>query len=215
MKKDYKYFIFDWDGTLAMTMHTLIDAYKAAFAKRGLLLTNIQLKEQIFGNWQKGIKEFALLKSDRIFDEVRQEVEEKIKYPDLYPFVSHTLRKLYRANKKLAVITLTPREKIMQALRFNKLEKIVDVVITGDEVQQKKPHPMLLVEAQKQLNAGYYETIFIGNSVGDAEMGKNAKLITGIFAPEENDDFFPMKELVNAKPDFIFRNFDFLEKRYV
>jgi len=213
LKKTFKYVIFDWDGTLAMTMHSLVDAYKHAFVKRGLLITNEQIRNQIFGNWVGGIREFAVPGSQKVFEEIVRDVNTNIKVPDLYDQVYRTLEKLFKADKKMALTTLVDRKIVEPALRHHKIFNFFSYIVTGSEVFDKKPSPMALIEAQKGLNAVYYETVFIGNSVNDVLMGRNAKLTTGIFAPKENEDFFDLKNIEKESPDFIFKEFSLLVKK--
>src|SRR3989344_2329981 len=142
IQKTYNYFIFDWDGTLAKTMHALVDAYKRAFVKRGLLITNKQIKTQIFGNWEEGIRRFAVPGSRRGFEEIVEETNRDIRNPDLYGGVYKALEKLYRRNKKLALITLVERQIVMPALVNHKIDKFFSSIITGSEVIEKKPSPI-------------------------------------------------------------------------
>lgn len=213
--RNYNYFIFDWDGTLAKTTHALINAYKKAFLKRGLILRNEQLREEVFGNWEDAIRKFAVPGSKKVFEEITQEVSKDILKPDLYDGVLPMLKKLHKSNKKLGLLTLVERSLVEPALKFHDIEKYFDYIVTGTESQEKKPDPRPLIKVQMGLNALYSETVYIGNSTNDVLMGKSAKLVTGIFTPEENKDFFDYTKITLAKPDFIFGDFSYLTKKYI
>lgn len=214
LQKTYTNIIFDWDGTLAKTTHALINAYKKAFVKRGLILKNEQIRDQIFGNWEQGIRDFAVPKSKKVFEEIVEEVNLDIKTPDLYQGVREMLEKLNRRNKKLGLLTLTERPVIESALKYHKLDKFFNYIVTGSEVTEKKPDPRPLIKVQMGLNALYSDTVYIGNTAKDVQMGKNAKLSTGVFTPKENRDFFDYTEITIAKPDFIFQNWEYIVKKF-
>jgi phosphoglycolate phosphatase len=69
---------------------------------------------------------------------------------------------------KLACVTNKPREFTLPLLEQLQLADRFDVVVAGDEVQQKKPHPQLLLTACEKLAVAPGAARMIGDSINDA-----------------------------------------------
>lgn len=203
--------VFDWDGTLAMTMHSLVKAYKKAFVKRGLVITQEQLKHQIFGNWQDGIKSFAVPKHKQVFEEIADEVQQEITHPDLYPYVRETLAFLSK-KKKLVLVTTSDENAVKQALFYHDIRKFFDSIITSKDINGPKPNPELLIKAVEKINALITDTIYIGNSKNDVEMANYLEMANAIFYPKENEEFYSFDELEQAKPHMLVKKFTTFKK---
>lgn len=86
-----------------------------------------------------------------------------------YPGVPETLEALRRKNFRLAVVTNKPvfaTKKILEALS---LAAFFPVVVGGDSVQQRKPHPAPLLEAARQLGVDVGHLLMIGDNIHDVE----------------------------------------------
>jgi phosphoglycolate phosphatase len=83
--------------------------------------------------------------------------------------VPQSLVRLREHGLKLACVTNKPREFTLPLLEKMGLAPHFHVVVAGDEVAEKKPHPALLLEACRRLALGPTEVILIGDSVNDAQ----------------------------------------------
>ena len=68
----------------------------------------------------------------------------------------------------LACVTNKPREFTMPLLQKADLAELFDAVVCGDEVQHRKPHPQILLEACSRLGVAPSQAVMIGDSVNDA-----------------------------------------------
>ena len=76
---------------------------------------------------------------------------------------------LLRANRlKLACVTNKPREFTLPLLERLQLAPRFDTVVSGDDVQAKKPSPDLLLAACRDLDVAVASARMIGDSVNDA-----------------------------------------------
>jgi phosphoglycolate phosphatase len=81
--------------------------------------------------------------------------------------VREALLRLQRAGLRLACVTNKPREFTLPLLARQALTDF-EVVVAGDDVPEKKPHPALLLEACRRLALAPPQVAMIGDSVNDA-----------------------------------------------
>lgn len=82
--------------------------------------------------------------------------------------VPQALGALRAAGLQLACVTNKPREFTVPLLARTGLALHFDAVVAGDDVQEKKPHPALLLEACRRLDRRPVQAWMIGDSVNDA-----------------------------------------------
>ena len=91
-----------------------------------------------------------------------------------YPRVAETLEALRRKEFGMAVVTNKPvfaTNKILQALG---LAEFFPMVVGGDSVQQRKPHPAPLLEAARQLQVDIGQALMVGDNIHDVEAARAA-----------------------------------------
>lgn len=82
--------------------------------------------------------------------------------------VPQALALLREAGLRLGCVTNKPREFTVPLLDKVRLAPHFEVVVAGDDVQEKKPHPALLLAACERLGLPPARTLMIGDSVNDA-----------------------------------------------
>ena len=82
--------------------------------------------------------------------------------------VPQALALLREASLRLGCVTNKPREFTVPLLDKVGLAPQFEVVVAGDDVREKKPHPALLLAACARLNLAPARTLMIGDSVNDA-----------------------------------------------
>jgi phosphoglycolate phosphatase len=83
--------------------------------------------------------------------------------------VLETLDLLHSKGFRLAVVTNKPvlaTNKILEALS---LAEFFPVVVGGDSVQQRKPHPAPLLEAARRLGVEASQSLMVGDNIHDVE----------------------------------------------
>jgi phosphoglycolate phosphatase len=86
-----------------------------------------------------------------------------------YPGVVETLEALRRQGFHMAVVTNKPVVATNQILQALTLAEFFPVVIGGDSVQQRKPHPAPLLEALRQLEVDVAQSLMVGDNIHDVE----------------------------------------------
>lgn len=207
--KKYQYLLFDWDGCLAKSLEIWLDAYKQVFAEYGVFPTNKEITRN-FNKWDNP-KEFGIEDWENCMEKVFVVVREKYQTIKLYEGAKDLLNKLV-GKKKLALLSSSERQMLNNGLTYNKLEKIFDVVIGGDEVVKHKPHPEIFETGLNKLNGAKSRAVIIGDSTGDLEAAATAGIDSILIYPPSHELFYDLEVLKKHRPTHIVSNFAELEQ---
>jgi len=92
----------------------------------------------------------------------------------LYPNVIETLTALKLGGYKLAIITNKPIAQTKPVLALAGISDFFDIVLGGDSLAEKKPHPLPLQHCQQQFNLSSDEVLMVGDSKNDIIAAKAA-----------------------------------------
>ena len=95
---------------------------------------------------------------------------------DLFPFAKTTLEQLREMKLPLAVATSSVSASARPLLDRTGIRSLFSVVITGDEVQQGKPHPDIYLRAAKKLGISPEACLVIEDSLAGIAAGKAANM---------------------------------------
>ena len=95
---------------------------------------------------------------------------------DLFPFAKTTLAQLREMKLPLAVATSSVSASARPLLDRTGIRGLFNVVITGDEVQQGKPHPDIYLRAAKKLGISPEACLVIEDSLAGIAAGKAANM---------------------------------------
>ncbi|AFJ45380.1 phosphoglycolate phosphatase [Shimwellia blattae] len=85
----------------------------------------------------------------------------------LFPAVAETLAALKQTGLQLGLVTNKPTPFVRPLLESLHIDHYFDVVIGGDDVQHKKPHPEALLRLLAQFGRQAGEMLFVGDSRND------------------------------------------------
>jgi phosphoglycolate phosphatase len=105
----------------------------------------------------------------------------------VFESVPEALSLLRSHDLKLACVTNKPREFTLPLLERLQLAPLFDVVVAGDEVREKKPHPELLLTACARLGVAPAAARMIGDSVNDALAARAAGMGAVLVATGYNE----------------------------
>lgn len=94
----------------------------------------------------------------------------------LYNGVLNTLKTLKKRGYRLAIITNKPERFITPIINGLGLDGLFELVIGGDTLEKRKPDPLPLNHACKQLSVMIEECVMIGDSKNDILAAKAAKM---------------------------------------
>lgn len=191
-----EFIFFDLDGVLLDSMPYHAKAWILAFKEFGLEFT----EEEIF--LHEGAIELESAKSlflNKGFNPTKEFFEKafnlqkrifKEKFAEMvkpFPEVPDLLRDLKREKRKLALVTSSSSE-ILKEVFPEKLHSFFEVIITGDKVEKRKPHPDPYLKAKEALKAPKKEITVVENAPAGILSAKRAELfcigITTTLKPE-------------------------------
>jgi len=108
----------------------------------------------------------------KLFDRYYGEVAEEGSF--LFPAVADTLGALHAKGLPLALVTNKPTPFVAPILASLDIAKYFTVVIGGDDVKNKKPHPEPLLMVAEKLGLAPAELLFVGDSRNDIQAAKAA-----------------------------------------
>ena len=112
------------------------------------------------------------------------------------------------SNKKLAVISNKHYDYTFELLKHFQMDKYFSIILGGDSLEHKKPHPEPIIHVIKELNIKPTETIIVGDTDKDVRAGKAA----GISTCAVTYGMRTKAELENHNPEFMIDNISELLK---
>jgi len=172
--------LFDLDGTLVDSAPDLASAVNRTLQTLNREIFDQQTIRHWVGNGAKTLIERALSGSSNIDDKLDADLAKKalplfLAYYQqglcidtvLYGGVKEGLLRLKAAGFRLAIITNKPEDLIQPILSGLGIGDMFEILIGGDTLPEKKPHPGPLHHALKQLNVTADQCLMIGDSKND------------------------------------------------
>jgi HAD superfamily hydrolase (TIGR01509 family) len=207
----YRYFLFDWDGSLADTLPLWLAGYKKIFAKHGINVTDKVIAKEVFGEWE-GPARLGITDSEEFINEVEAELLDKINAAKLNPRVMEILKKIKENGGKIGVVTAAKKRWVKGALRNNGLRDLVDVFLGREDVTYVKPDPESLIKALNLMGGNAGEAIMIGDNGKDVMAGRRAGMDTLLYFPTKYEEFYDRKTQQDWGATYIVEDFGELEK---
>lgn len=179
--KDIKGIIFDFDFTLADSSKGVIGCINYAVKKLGFTRFSDEKIKKTIGLTLK--QSFTSLVGKEHLDKtekfeyyfIEKADEIMTEFTELFMETSSVIRLLHSEGIKLAIVSTKFRYRIIEILERENLLEFFEVIIGGEDVQEHKPDPRGLLEAIKKLNLSISQTIYVGDSLTDAETAFRAK----------------------------------------
>ena len=138
----------------------------------------------------------------KLFDRYYGEVAEEGSF--LFPAVADTLGALHAKGLPLALVTNKPTPFVAPILASLDIAKYFTVVIGGDDVKNKKPHPEPLLLVAEKLGLAPAELLFVGDSRNDIQAAKAA----GCSSIGLTYGYNYGEPISQSEPDYIFDQFN-------
>lgn len=145
-------------------------------------------------------EQLALLR--KLFDRYYAEAAEEGSF--LFPAVADTLGALHAKGLPLALVTNKPTPFVAPILAALDIAKYFTVVIGGDDVQNKKPHPEPLLRVAEKLGLAPAELLFVGDSRNDIMAAKAA----GFGSVGLTYGYNYGEPIALSEPDYVFDQFN-------
>ncbi|CAJ35400.1 HAD family hydrolase [Methanocella arvoryzae] len=169
----YKAVLFDLDGVITDTMSLHYEAYRRAFEKYGIAVSQLDIY-LLEGMPSMDVgREIVRLKGSNLQEEqIRKLVEEKreiyrsltVEHALPYPAVPETLRMLREQGIKLALITGSNLVSVRKTLSKAGLENAFDTIVTGDDTPRGKPFPEPYLKGMEKLGVPGENCVVVENA---------------------------------------------------
>ncbi|MET1033598.1 MAG: HAD family hydrolase [Candidatus Saccharimonadales bacterium] len=203
--KDYDIYLFDWDGTLANSTSVWFRAAKNQFSAHGLNPSDADVIRGM-GNWNSALKAgIRQSQLDAFREGVRAEAKANLPNAPLFPGAHEVLADLKQSGKKLAVVTAMHRDIIDAMLAHHGYdETFFDVVVSGSDVAELKPHPEGLLLALDGLDRQPNDRVLmLGDTERDILAAHAAGVDSLLFFPPEHRVFHDLDDFKQHNPTHV------------
>jgi beta-phosphoglucomutase len=162
--------IFDMDGVITNTMPDHYRAWKMVLRKEGIAVTHYEVYSR---EGQKGLPSLLEIYAARkipirlhdakIILQKKEALFKRIVKIRYIPGSKSLLRFLQHRGFKLALVTGTARHELQRILS-RKIRQRFDVIVTGTDVNNGKPHPEPYLRALKRLGVKAKQAVAIENA---------------------------------------------------
>jgi phosphoglycolate phosphatase len=200
--------VFDFDGTLADTRKAAVKAFRETIEATGVLPSRRPVTREILtlaleaSLRRAGIADQHLIaEALQTFDRKYRPVAARISRP--FPGVCETIRLLRQAGLRRGIATNEVRANLDHLLAAFGLEDYFEASICADEVAAPKPATNMMHDLLLKLNSEPFETLVVGDSVLDLQMGKAA----GCMTCAVTYGAYSAQELRESEPDWMIDDF--------
>jgi len=192
--------LFDVDGTLLNTVEFVYQACEYTFRVHGLPIKSRDEMALVMG---KPLEECYRNLSPEGDPHQLCETHRSFQAKNLHlsvPFSNtlETLRKLKDAGIKIAAVTTRSKQTSLKTLEMSGILGYFDVVVSGEDTVNSKPHPEPLLRALRLLKIRPERAVMIGDTEADILAGKSAGTKTiGVSSG------FHGSRIVESHPDFV------------
>jgi HAD superfamily hydrolase (TIGR01509 family) len=176
-KTELKAILFDLDGVIVDSF----DAWYGVFShvRKNLELSKVSKEEFRKNIWGTSVQQDAKIyfknKSVKEIEDVYKILmNDYVHKTKLMPDVEKVLETIKKKNIKIGLVTNSFRSITSNLLKFHKIEKYFDAVVTAEDVEKVKPYPDSVIKLCEKLKVMLDEAILVGDTKNDYKAGKSA-----------------------------------------
>jgi len=176
-KTKLKAILFDMDGVI-------VNSYSAWFLTFNTIRKEMNLKEFSNEKFKKEVWGGSVEKDAKLFFKTLSKEELESKYlkimqkssskVKLMDGTEEVLNKINQKNLMIGLVTNSYKDVVNKILIQHKIKNKFDVIVTGDDVENNKPHPEPIWKACEKLKVLPDEVLYVGDTKIDYKAGKSA-----------------------------------------
>jgi len=194
--------IFDWDGTIAMTLHLWLAGWKGELEYHDTELPDGKIVQDFFYEHHKTQIKYPHINIVASAMNVRDHVARGLENLTLYSDAHDAVLSVINRDIQAALVTSSSRVLVEKGLDTHGLTPQFLSIVAGDDGFGHKPSPIPFNETIKRLDANPETTLVIGDSAADIMAAKAAKCQSCLFIPTENKVFQDVDYLTSLSPNF-------------
>ncbi|MFZ4984336.1 MAG: phosphoglycolate phosphatase [Blastocatellia bacterium] len=214
-ERGYSCLLFDLDGTLVDSRADLVTSVNLMLAELGERSLSsgevigfvgegarLLVERSLRAAWHRNPDDSETEAALGLF--LRHYREHLLDQTSLYPGVGETLDRLRQSGRwPMAIVTNKPYNLTVALLEGLGLRHHFAAVIGGDSLPERKPSPLMLLEASRQCGASASQALMVGDSPVDIAAGRRAGAMTCGYT----GGFRRREELTDAGADFLIDHF--------
>lgn len=194
-----KVIIFDFDGTIADSLETLVNISNRLAVQFGYKQTSLAELTQIQNLTSREIIKqsgISIFKVPFLLKKVKAELSLEIRALSLFPGMKEALIELYELGHKLVIISSNSKSNILAFLDYNNLADIFYYIYSGSTIFGKDK---VINKFIKQENIDINDVIYVGDETRDIESAKKSQVI----AIAVSWGFNTKEVLIKQNPDYL------------
>lgn len=205
--------LFDLDGTLLDSVPGIVDSFVATLAH--YKVDPAPSRQQIISTLGRPLASQMIefsgceTKAEKMVAYYIDHNQKLIPQMDLFQGARESLSKLKESGYKVGVVTAKYRKSAFMSFEKFGFEKSMDILVTGSDTENHKPHPEPLHHAMGKLDASPETTVYIGDAVHDIQAAKAAGChsIGALWGPNPPDVLIGEKPTLTCKSISEIHNF--------
>ncbi len=193
--------IFDWDGTMAKTLHLWLEGWKRELQGHDMDMSDRKVVQHFFYEHHKTQIKYPHIDMETSANSVRDHVESGLHKLTLYHHADRVVADVTDRDIQAALVTSSSRDLVEIGLGRHGLAPQFGSILAGDDGFGHKPSALPFNETIKRLNAAPETTLVIGDSAADILAARAANCQSCLFMPDENAIFQDRDYLTSLAPD--------------
>jgi len=191
--------LFDLDGTLLDSLPAHYRVYERVLADLGVSIDEDTYARTYSPNWYLFYERIRLPRerwpdADRLW--LQYYAHET---PGPRDGAAQVLAAVKASGRALGLVTSGDHSRVQRDLRRVGWDPIFDVVVCSGDTPHLKPHPAPLLRALECLRVQPVDAVYVGDTVEDVRMGKNAGTVTAAVT----GGFSSRETLCDERPDVL------------
>jgi phosphoglycolate phosphatase len=212
---DIRTVLFDLDGTLLDTAPDLADALNAVLTEQGRAPLPFEQIRPVVSHGGIALIQlgFGLDRSDPGFEPLRQRLlaiyrDNLAVKTRLFAGMEKLLDEIEQRGLNWGIVTNKPgwlTEPLLQTLG---LRERASCVVSGDTLEQRKPHPAPMLHACELAGSHPHQCVYVGDAERDIEAGRNAGMYTlvalfGYIQPQDAPESWQASALIDQPAEIL------------
>ena len=200
--------LFDFDYTLADSSDAVVECFNTALVGIGLAKADPDAIRRTIGlsipeslARVAGREHLPRAEEFRLCWRKRSD-EIMVDWTRVFDWTPPATDELRQAGLRLGIVSTKYRRRIVETLERHDLRERFETIVGGEDVERHKPHPEGLLRAAASLEAEASQTLYVGDTVADAEAARRAgapfvAVLSGMTAAEAFADYPTVAVLPN------------------
>lgn len=204
-----KTILFDFDGTLVDSAPGIVKTMEQTFLRMGVtvpeesaIIATIGLPLDQALQMLGGLSDEDTKKATLIYRDIFTIYE--VNYIKTFNHVVSTLNRLKELGIRMAIVTSRESTSLNIIVDSQGLTPFFETSVTGADGYKPKPAPDMVLALMQRMNLKGEETLVVGDTTFDIEMGNSA----GCRTVAVTYGYHSKEKLSNVKPTFIINSFD-------